>query len=72
MYFIDFLFSCLVQLGIEKLNQMCLFLKFIISKIYKNSKLIKKIFRSLSCAFPWWNEHHWVCNSDIDIEKSVI
>lgn len=44
MYFIDFLFSCLVQLGIEKLNQMCLFLKFIISKIYKNSKLIKKRF----------------------------
>lgn len=52
MYFIDFLFSCLVQLGIEKLNQMCLFLKFIISKIYKNSKLIKKDFQITFLRIP--------------------
>lgn len=52
MYIIDFLFSCLVQLGIEKLNEMCLFLKFIISKIYKNSKLIKKDFQITFLRIP--------------------
>lgn len=51
-----------------------LYLKHLFHQKYK-TLIIKKIyhiFRSFSCAFSWWNKYHWVCNSNINIEKSEI